>query len=443
MTTADSTGTTTTGTAPALGAVLDAHALGYAQAVRLRLADLGPEVVDELTDGLEADLAEAFTEATAPFAAARASSGGADDDVALDLVAHFGPASDYAAELRGAAGLPAALPGVARRGARPSLGARRILLVERWRRAWHPVTSTPQWDRLRGLGRDVRPFWWVARGWIVGALLVAWFTWDTDGRPSLVPERTGELLVMGACALVSVQWGRGRWLPRRWAPRLTVAATAAAVLMVPAVASATHDEYVYGTSSSAGGYDQGYAAGRDDALTVGYDDGSGVPGDDGVWVDGMQVSNLFAYDANGDPIKDVQLFDDRGRPVRTVTTDGDEQAWTVPDVEGTWYFRPATADDGRQRWNVYPMRAVPEEGMEWSEDGGAWQPQVGVQPEEMPWPFLKAPTSFGAATPEPSPQPSSGPSPSPSAKPEGKPSPASRAEVPPPGATETSAAAAR
>ncbi|MFE5334603.1 hypothetical protein ACFQ8E_01715 [Isoptericola sp. NPDC056573] len=398
-------GTATTATS--LADVLATHARGYAQAVRLNLADLGPEVVDELTDGMEADLAEAFTEATAPLRAGRARSD--DDDVALDLVAHFGPAADYAAELRAAAGLPAELPGARRRaGARPTLAARRVLLGERWRRAWQPVTSTPAWARLRGLGRDVRPAWWVARGWIVGALLVALFTRSTDGQPSLVPEGAGDLLVMGGSALVSVQWARGRWLPRRWQPRLTVAASLAAVLLVPAVAVATHDESVRGSASGGSSYDAGYSAGHSDALNVGY--GDGAEGD-GVWVDGEPVANLFAFDANGDPIKNVQLFDDRGRPVRTVTTEGDEQAWSVPDLDGIWYFRPATADDGRKRWNVYPMRAVPEEGMEWSEDGGSWQPQVGVQPEDMPWPFLKAPTAIGERTggateEDPAPEPS-------------------------------------
>ncbi|MFP3714969.1 hypothetical protein [Puerhibacterium sp. TATVAM-FAB25] len=44
------------------GNLLDAHVRGYAQAVRLHLADLGPEVVEDLTDGLEADLAEALAD---------------------------------------------------------------------------------------------------------------------------------------------------------------------------------------------------------------------------------------------------------------------------------------------------------------------------------------------------------------------------------------------
>ncbi|MCA5892854.1 hypothetical protein LEP48_05730 [Isoptericola sp. NEAU-Y5] len=395
------------GVRPSLGAVLDAHARGYAQAVRLHLADLGPDVVEDLTDGLEADLVDALADATAPLetAVGRAP----QDDVTLDLGTHFGPADAYAAELRAAAGLPPRVLSDGRRRSRRTLAARGARLAERWQRAWSPVTSTPQWERLRGLGRDVRPFWWVARGWIVGAFLV---TVLGGGRPSVVPEGAGELLVMALGALVSVQWARGRWIPGSWQPRATVAASVVAVLLVPAVAGTTYRESVAGADpwSGGGSYDAGYAAGRDDARNVAYGDSWG---EDGVWVDGMQVSNLFVYDANGDPIKDVQVFDDRGRAVRTVTDGGGEQAWAVPDVQGSWYFRPMTADDGRDRWNVYPLRAVPEGGMEWSDDTGLWAPQVGVQPEAMPWPFLKAPTSFtsgGAASSDPSSDPSSEPS---------------------------------
>jgi hypothetical protein len=79
----------------------------------------------------------------------------------------------------------------------------------------------------------------------------------------------------------------------------------------------------------------------------------------------------------------------------------------VPDVEGSWYFRPAVAQDGRERWNVYPMLAVGEAEMEL--DGDRWRPVTGAQPETMPWPFLKAPTAIPAdpqgAGLEPAPEP--------------------------------------
>ncbi|TWH33982.1 hypothetical protein L600_001400000390 [Isoptericola variabilis J7] len=221
--------------------------------------------------------------------------------------------------------------------------------------------------------------WWVARGWILGALLVAWLG---AGSLSLVPLTAGQAVVMAGAALVSVQWARGRWFPRTWVPRAAVLASVVAVLLVPAAIGETHGSAVRGTYAYQGGngYDAGYQAGYSDAHTVSY---GGMPGDDGVWVDGMQLSNLFAYDANGDPIRDVQLYDDRGRAVRTITDAGAEQPWAVPEVDGSRYFRPAVSTDGRERWNVYPLRAVPETGMEWTDDG-TWAPVVGVRPEEAP-----------------------------------------------------------
>jgi hypothetical protein len=123
----------------------------------------------------------------------------------------------------------------------------------------------------------------------------------------------------------------------------------------------------------------------------------------------MQVSNLFAYDAQGDPIRDVQLFDDRGRPVRTIGGDATWDTWAVPDVAGSWSFQPAISSDGRTRWNVFPLRAVPAEqvglgdsdvsGYSGTGDEEYPVPPTGVQPEEMPWPFLKAPTAIAGTEP--------------------------------------------
>lgn len=375
---------TTTTAAP--GAMLAAHVRGYAQAVRLHLADLGPEVTEDLTGGLEADLTEALADA----APATVRDEQPQDDVVLDLTASFGPAEAYAAELRRAAGLPPAGPARRRRpGLRPATAAWWSRSRARWAGRMEPLTSTPQWASLRTLGHELAPVWWVARGWLIGALLVMWFA---RGSLSLVPTSGGHFLVMAGAALVSVQWARGRWLPRQWLPRAGLAATALGVLLVPFAVDATSSN-TWGGGEYVGTYEAGY----EDAMNqvqyhseaVAY---GGVPGDDGVWVDGMQVSNLFAFDAQGDPIKDVQLYDDRGRPVRTVSEAGAEQVWEVPQTEGPWYFRPATAADGRDRWNVYPLRALPETGVEWGDEG--MEPVVGVQPERMPWPFLKAPVTI-------------------------------------------------
>ena len=74
---------------------------GYAAAVRRGLVDLGPELVEDLTDDLEADLAEALAD---------------ERHVAhgRGLLEQFGPPEDYAAELRAAAGLAPAVAQAAR-----------------------------------------------------------------------------------------------------------------------------------------------------------------------------------------------------------------------------------------------------------------------------------------------------------------------------------------
>jgi hypothetical protein len=76
---------------------------------------------------------------------------------------------------------------------------------------------------------------------------------------------------------------------------------------------------------------------------------------DGVWVNGNQAVNLFAYDAQGRPLRDVQLFDQDGNPVDIGEP---ERAYTV-DAEGNVHgLVPATDATGRQRWNTYPLRTT-------------------------------------------------------------------------------------
>ncbi|WP_144723091.1 hypothetical protein [Cellulosimicrobium sp. TH-20] len=406
--------TTTPAQPPAgapVGRAFYGHVHAYAQQVRAHLADLRPDQVEELADGLEADLAEAVVDAPGALprrAPAPASSGGAPagtdgtdgtdgaealDDTGLDLVAFFGPPAEYAAELRTAAGLPPAVPGAAR-GRRP--GVRRRLaglgemLAADWRAGWQPVTTSPQWASTAEFLRALTPAWWILRGWVVATLLLALVA---GYQVAVLPPDLSARVVVLIAVVVSVQWGRGRWLPTRGLRKvgrpLSVAAAVAAVPAVLVAASAS--------ASSPYAWDRGYEQGRSDAssgLVSSVSFGSGdSPGTAGVWVDGAQVSNLFVYDAAGEPLRDVQVFDDRGRQVRTITEEGASGAWAVPDVEGTWYFQPAVSTDGRERWNVYPLRAVAEEDVEYPEGDGRPVPATGTRTRDMPWPFLQAPTA--------------------------------------------------
>ncbi|MFE6237620.1 hypothetical protein [Cellulosimicrobium sp. NPDC057862] len=410
--------TTTSAQQPAgapVGLAFYGQVHAYAQQVRAHLADLRPEQVEELTDGLEADLAEAVVDAPGALprrgAPASATDGGpasgvgevADvpgalagesaEDSGLDLVALFGPPAEYAAELRAAAGLPPVVaPGGARR---PRIGLSGRLLVlggilsSGWRSLWRPMTSTPQWASVMEFLRTLTPAWWILRGWVAATVLL----WMFGGYEiAMLPPDLSARVVVLAAVVVSVQWGRGRWLPTTWLPKVVrPLSVAAAVVAAPLVLHAA----AAGASTSVSGWESGYQQGVADARVgvnqVAYDGGG--PGGDGVWVDGVQVSNLFVYDAAGDPVRDVQVFDDRGRPVRTVTEEGAFGVWAVPDVEGSWYFQPTLSTDGRERWNVYPLRAVSEEDVEYADGDGRPVPATGTRTHEMPWPFLKAPTA--------------------------------------------------
>lgn len=327
----------------------------YAASVRRQLADLPLDQVDDLTDGLEADLADALADEAAP-------PGGPHPD----LVQRFGAPADYALELRSAAGLPE--PGPTTSAARPSDLSRLIAAGRsRARAAGAALDRQPWWPAVRDFLVALRPVWWLLRAWaLYQALMIL-----SGGSGSWVPYDLQTALLFAAVAVVSVQWGRGRWLPRRarWLP--VVAGVVAVLLLPSAVAEARSGEPQVQY-----------------AETIVYQDG---PQQDGVWVDGMQVSNLFVYDAEGNPLSDVQVYDDRGRAVQTNVDDG-WGSYELPGVMGTWGFVPATDEDGRRRWNVYPLLGAPYEEFDWdAADGQRPEDLLTTQARVPPRPFAKAP----------------------------------------------------
>lgn len=348
----------------------------YADQVRAHLADLGAEAVDELTDGLEADLAEELAERSATVGAVPG------DETVLDLARVFGPASVYAAELRSAAGLAPAGPAVRRRPVRDALRKN----AESWSEDAHHLL-----DAIRGLpgGRwavettvALRPLWWVARGWVwfvaVGGFYRLRYPWSI--RQFYVPETGAAWLLLLALVLVSVAWGRGGLTrPRALRLGLGFAHAAAVVAVLPLVVSAS----ALVADARVG---QPYPV---EVLVE-------VPAepDDGVIVDGMYVSNLFVYDAQGNPLQDVQIVDDRGRPVRTVT-DGSASDWQLPGVDEAWAFAPSADESGRARWNVYPLAGAPSDAWQWLDDEGTRELVPGESPRLPPAPFAKAPALVG------------------------------------------------
>lgn len=372
-------------------AVLLDHVRAYAAAVRSHLADLSAEQVDDLTDGLEADLAEALEDPRGPVATGEIPIGrpwlGADDDGAhdaiIDLAQRFGPAAEYAAELRSAAGINPAQPAPRRRPLLDSLSGLHLELTGRVSTTTLPLRSSPAWRSVTGLAASLRPLWWVLRGWVLFTVALGWarVTWGVGVDQRFVPRSVGIWLVLAAFVLASVQVGRGFGRGRRWTRRTLIAINLLAVaLAIPTLASL--DSAIQQRLALAGYpvYINNPVPPAQQATPV-----------NGVFVDGMQVSNLFVYDAAGDPLTQVQVFDDRGRPVRT-TFDNSSQPWELPGVVGTWTFLPTQDVDGRNRWNVYPLSGLPSDQLTYPGDSPLPQPAAGATPRVPPQPFAKAPS---------------------------------------------------
>ena len=385
-------------TAPTTGSAVLDHVRAYAAQVRAHLADLAPEQVEDLTDGLEADLAEALADdaraaATRdiPVVGTDAAAVGARAQASLpDLTGRFGPAAAYAADLRAAAGL-----GEAASGRRPGRLGRALVrgvpvraraaarrLVVATESSIRPLLGTPAGMALSDLAALLRPAWWVMRGWLWFVLLrgvldvMAGGLNDVATLGRFVPTSAGGWLLAVVALLGSLEVGR-RHLPRgTWQRGLALGLSTLALLTFPwAVTEARRVVAEAVAASDAVEYVEVQVP---------------VPAEpeDGVYVDGMLVSNLFVYDAAGNPLERVQIFDDRGRAVRT-TYDGGWQLWSLPGVAEPWRFVSATDVDGRERWNVYPLRGAP--GAAWDEGGAGPSLIEGEALRTPPPPFAKAP----------------------------------------------------
>ncbi|MBO0922225.1 hypothetical protein J1G42_15485 [Cellulomonas sp. zg-ZUI222] len=337
----------------------------YAAQVREALADLDREQVDDLTDGLEANLTDALADER------RAHRG--------SLVDEFGTPATYAAELRSAAGLAPAepVPGrVGRVGRLLRAPDRRVR--EAASRVLARLRREPWWPPVEDLATDLRPVWWVLRGWVVYQVVVHMLGVES----AWLPRHLAGALLLGGLVLVSAQIGRGEWFASpRAGERMQLVSVLAAVALVPVGATvAGHDGWLRAEAWAYRHADAGPSHVQVQEVPV-----------DGVVVGGMPVSNLFVYDAAGNPLTDVQIYDDRGRQVRTTYDDG-QSPWSRPDSDEAWYFAPAATQDGRTRWNVYPLRGWPESAFENDAETGEWRARTGVQALTPPYPFAKAPT---------------------------------------------------
>lgn len=306
----------------------------FAAAVRDALADLPDEERDELTEGLEADLSEAYAE---------------------DLTNTLPDPVEYATELRQAAGLPV------REAPKQSVFAG---LAEGWQRTRGDVLAAlrrnPMLVSLLDFAAALRPVWWVARAW-VATWLVSVFFGSEDG---FLPAGPGWFLLLAVAVVVSVQWGRGLWRFPGLPTLIVLGNIVALVAILPVVA-----------------YARGYSGAYDD-YGAGFGDGVDAAQIDGLAFDGAALENVFAYDADGNLLRNVQLFD----------VDGNRLAPTRMAEETQWELQPATLETGEQVFNVFPLSAT---RMTWDDGGGELIPDPNPDPDKVrafqDGPFVKVP----------------------------------------------------
>lgn len=347
----------------------DERIRAFAAAVRTHLDDLPDDELDEIVGGLSADLTDQA----------------ADNDGVVEL----GDPGAYADELRSAAGLPPRSEATRRPRLRERAAAWRIGVVDGIRRS-----AVGAWvlDLLLAL----RPVWWVLRGiglFAAIAALIAYLPpfpyppFQSYGMWEM-PSSPLHWLALLAFLIISVQWGRDRWLPKNPLRHVRTVAGILAVLVLPGLVASMltpRVEHVYATEPV---------------------------GISGLALDGVQINNIFAFDADGNPIERVQLFTGKGTPLDLygsaggevmLTEEGEEVRFGVQD-NGQLTTIPSEDYRGKPVWNIYPLDEA-----EW--DPMTAQPDLSTAKRPEP-PFQKAPSIDAAsATPGPTPTPSPVPQP--------------------------------
>lgn len=298
-----------------------AHAAiaAFATAVRARLDDLPADEADELVDGLEADLYDQATDR--------------GDDFTLD------DPGTYAEELRAAAG---AAPRTEPMSPRNRAWSRRVDTIRRAPRvAAEAIRRNRAGAWVLDLLISLRAVWWMARGWAMYALVAPAFgIYMLTPNYDVLRPHLGGALLLAACVLLSVQWGRGQWSSSAWGRGIRTVVSVITVVALP---------FLISGSIQAARSSQDYAT---------YVENTPTPG---LAVDGERVRNIFAYDSAGNPLDGVQLFTQDGQPLATVGTQFTDAAAPWDD----YFFGgggplpvPFTAPGRAALWNVFPLNEI-------------------------------------------------------------------------------------
>ncbi|MFI7071314.1 HAAS signaling domain-containing protein [Micromonospora sediminicola] len=270
----------------------------YVDRVRAALADLPPARRDELTEDLAEHLAEVAAEGEGA------------------LVDRLGPPEAYAAELRSAAGAePGGRPVRLRR-----LSAARDNAVTQLRLLDRQLGPVLGHETVSDFLRPLRPAWWLVRGWLAALLVAAM----TDGQVGLVPRlgtnTSAGLLVLIGAVVASVWWGHRSAGLTGWPRRLHHLGTAALLLFSVAVLAEVDQRAGGGSPAD---YEQV-------AVDRRYD----------------RIEDVFVYDQQGRLIRDAQLFDQNGVPIRLGWPNCLDSSGAVPAPRNAYPYCPELAPFG-------------------------------------------------------------------------------------------------
>ena len=306
----------------------------YAATVRAQLADLPATERDALLEDLEQHLAEVVAESEG------------------SLADRLGSPEGYAAELRAAYG--AAQPSA------PAAQTNGEHLVDRVRAAAARIVASDWVRQIVAFLPDLRPAWWVLRGYLAALILTVAFSagYGLGPIPDPITKRgLAEILAMGIAIWLSVRIGRRSRNLRQGVRFLAVSANVLIALVAVGVLGQMHTftySDVIGTATpEQAPFNAAFAAGP--------------------------TTNIYPYSQDGKPLTNVLLYDQDGQPIMVQQS---EAQTSYP-----------TGADGKAITNAYPLTQRHLNG----------DPVVAPRVAFPPWP---------TPSPTASPSPSSSPSPS-------------------------------
>jgi len=314
----------------------------YAATVRAQLADLPAMERDVLLEDLEQHLAEVAAEGEG------------------SLVDRLGPPEDYAVELRAAYWAGRQTTQTTQTTQRTQTNG--AYLAESVRAAAHRVIDSDWARQVVAFLPELRPAWWVLRGYLAALILTAAFSRDYPLGPIPNPATKrglAEILAAGVAIWLSVRIGRrSRKLPQG-ARVLAISANVLIAFVALAVFGNMHtfaySELIGTATPEQAPFNAAYAAGP--------------------------LTNIYPYSQDGKPLTNVLLYDQDGRPI------------TVEQSEAQTIY--PTGADGKAITNAYPLTQRHMNG----------DPVVAPRVAFPPWPTPSATASPSAASPTASPSP--------------------------------------